>query len=331
MKFFPRPGWILTLALLFLLQACSPVDSDSPAPASPLSVMTPTAEPTPAPWVFPLATSASLALITPTPAVDFVAPPLATPTPFPYTVSQGDTLGQIALRYGLTVDEIIAANPGLNAQILSIGQQIQIPPRAETSDFANPAPAELVAGPLRCIPSGEGMWCLAALTNPHNEPVENVIAQLTLFSAAGLPLDSQEATLPLNILPAGASLPLAAFFPVRPAEPFSIHLDILTAMLLSPGDGRYLPARVDNLLVQVSADGLSATVNGRIFLPEGNPPAVELWLAGVVYDKGGQMIGFRRWQSATLLAEGEIQTFSFNIYSLDGAIDRLEVHLEARP
>ena len=331
MRLFLHPGWVLTLTLFSLLLACSPPDSSPPAPGSPLQAPPLTPQRSPAPLVFPRPTSASLPLITPTLAVVPPTPALPSPTPFAYTVKSGDTISEIAQRYGLTVDEVIAANPGINTQILSIGQQIQIPSRpAALAEFA-PAPAELAIGPLGCISSGAGMWCLAALTNPHGEPVENVTAQITLFGADARRLDGLEALIPLNILPAGSSLPLAAFFPTRPAEPFSARLDIGSAFLLAPGDPRYLPARVDNLLTEISADGLSAQVSGRILLPESHPPAAEIWLAGIAYNEDGQLIGFRRWQSSAPLAAGESQIFSFNVYSLNGFIDHLEVLVEARP
>ena len=44
-----------------------------------------------------------------------------------YTVQAGDTLFSIAQRFGVTVDAIIAANPGIDPNRLVIGQQICIP------------------------------------------------------------------------------------------------------------------------------------------------------------------------------------------------------------
>lgn len=44
-----------------------------------------------------------------------------------YTVEEGDTLGAIASAKGVTVDEILAANPGLVAESLQIGAIIKIP------------------------------------------------------------------------------------------------------------------------------------------------------------------------------------------------------------
>lgn len=45
----------------------------------------------------------------------------------PYTVRAGDTLLAIAEQFGTTVDAIRAANPGLNAEALRVGQEITIP------------------------------------------------------------------------------------------------------------------------------------------------------------------------------------------------------------
>ncbi len=76
---------------------------------------------TPAPSANPsAAASASLAPATP-----------AAPTPTQYTVASGDTLSGIAKRFGVTVSEILAANPQIkDPNKIAIGDQITIPPKA---------------------------------------------------------------------------------------------------------------------------------------------------------------------------------------------------------
>jgi uncharacterized protein YkwD len=62
------------------------------------------------------------------------------PASYEYTVRAGDTLWDIAIAHGITLPELQAANPGLDAGSLHAGQQIQVPapPPAEPA-----APAAL--------------------------------------------------------------------------------------------------------------------------------------------------------------------------------------------
>lgn len=48
--------------------------------------------------------------------------------PFLYTIRPGDTLYDIAIRYGTTVEDLMNTNPGLNALDLRVAQQIYIYP-----------------------------------------------------------------------------------------------------------------------------------------------------------------------------------------------------------
>ncbi|PWM29073.1 MAG: hypothetical protein DBX55_07940 [Verrucomicrobia bacterium] len=44
-----------------------------------------------------------------------------------YKIQPGDTFGKIAPKFGVSVDEIISANPDANPSRLRIGQTINIP------------------------------------------------------------------------------------------------------------------------------------------------------------------------------------------------------------
>lgn len=92
-------------------------------------------------------------LPTATLAPQIVAPtelPTAEPTPTPrvtqYVVQPNDTLWDIAIRFGfITLDPIIAANPGINPDFLSLGQVINIP----GADFVPPPRPQPTAPPVR--------------------------------------------------------------------------------------------------------------------------------------------------------------------------------------
>jgi LysM repeat protein len=62
-------------------------------------------------------------VVTPPPSV--IA---AEPTNEIYVVKKGDTLSAIAKKNGVTVDQIVCATPLRNPNVLSIGQELVIPP-----------------------------------------------------------------------------------------------------------------------------------------------------------------------------------------------------------
>ncbi len=43
-----------------------------------------------------------------------------------YTIQSGDTFGSIAIHFHVTVDDIIALNPGIEPTALRVGQQIKV-------------------------------------------------------------------------------------------------------------------------------------------------------------------------------------------------------------
>ena len=54
--------------------------------------------------------------------------PVPSPTPFTYTVVPRDTMTKIAKKFGITVEQILAANPTiLDANVLKIGDKLVIP------------------------------------------------------------------------------------------------------------------------------------------------------------------------------------------------------------
>jgi LysM repeat protein len=63
----------------------------------------------------------------PKPSPQPTAAPTATPEITAYTVVEGDTLWDIAVRFGLSLDALIAANPQINPDLLSLGAVLNIP------------------------------------------------------------------------------------------------------------------------------------------------------------------------------------------------------------
>ena len=157
--------------------------------------------------------------------------PLPSPTPFTYTVKSGDTISSIALKFGVSMDDLQAANPEISPNSMSIGQVIKIPSNPDNpSGEPTPTPVPFTVQQIECYPTADkGMWCFVLVHNDFPDFLENVSAQVTLVDANNATLASQTALLPLNILPPNTSLPLTVFFP--PEIPYNAkpQVQILTA------------------------------------------------------------------------------------------------------
>ncbi len=125
----PSPAVALLFALLALTGAAliaAALNRAAPAPAGAIAVTIYPTRPLPTPTPLP-----QIAAPTATPTVE----PTPTPRVTQYVVQPNDTLWDIAIRFGFaTLDPIIAANPGINPDFLSLGQIINIP----GADFVPP-------------------------------------------------------------------------------------------------------------------------------------------------------------------------------------------------
>lgn len=95
------------------------------------------------------------------------ASPVTSPTPLGpllYTVQEGDTLGAIAQTYGVSVEDLIAANSLANPNVLQVGQTLIIPgvspptltiaPSTEASLESSPTAVPLLTSLPTLTPSG---------------------------------------------------------------------------------------------------------------------------------------------------------------------------------
>lgn len=311
MNFLRIERRILVLLAIFLLAGCGGAEPTAPVSFSPPNLAAYATQTIP---------------VKPTPTLPATEIPIPTPTPSAYTVKRGDTLLEIARRSGITLAELLAANPDIAPEALSVGQVIQIPAARSPDSLPPPAAAQL--GEPACFPSGGGVYCFVPARHLGQGWLENVKAQVTLLDAEGRLVASQEALPPLTGLAAGKTLPVVAFFPG--VETFTTpQAQLLTA--IQTDGARYLPVEIRNLLVAVAWGGLSAQVEGQAWLPVESQPASSAWLAGVAYDAEEKIVGVRRWEWSGSLAPGQTLPFAFAVYSAGPAIARVEVLAEARP
>ncbi len=253
-------------------------------PATALPVASPTRTETPTP----------LPTETPTPE------PTATPTTGPrvHIVQKGDVLSSIALQYGVSIEDILAANPGLTERsILSIGQEIVIPPanRAPEAPAGTPEPQYVV----HVVEQGDTLLYIAT---KYGTTVEAIIAANPGLTEKSILRVGQEIRVPA---PAGSSggaeqqEPTAtpAGTPVAEARAAEGATVTPTASLLSLG-GPAQPRALESLSprgdVRVRAAELFFNWTGVGELPPDHYYVVHVWPAG---RPGDMLIGWTKANS----------------------------------
>jgi LysM repeat protein len=312
---------LLWIVLLWLVTGCSPSVSSRPTPS--LDPLRPYLTPIPE-LSFNQTPSATPQLV------------YATPTPLTYTIVEGDTLNAISQKYGVSLDDLMAANPGVSPTSLTIGTVLTIPTSPITTPAAGPTPVLLPFTRLDCWPTiDSGRWCFAVLTNSTGDTLENLIAQISLLDESGNVVRTQTSMAMLDILPPGKSTALAAFFPAPIPAGVTPQAQLTSAVRILSKDSRYAPVEAQNVLLNVDWSGQTAQISGQVAASKGtsNPEiaAGKLWLAATAFDEAGRVVGVRRWEADSPLPAGGTLPFSFQISSMGPPIDRVELLTEARP
>jgi LysM repeat protein len=346
-NFFRKLMCLSGLSILYLIPAACTTPTPAPLPTLTARVyLTPYIRATP-----------SRTPLAPTPLPTFTVTPTPTATPFVYVLKKDDTLLGLAIRYGISLVQIMAANPGIDAHFLSVGKTIVIP-ISVTPPAEEPTPTiiPLQSGDPVCYSTGDGgAWCVLLIKNDQAQAVENVSAWLGLYSASGKPLASQVVVPPLNLIGAGQALPVMAYFASPLAPGFTARGRLLTAIIVENEAERYLAESIKINDVQIAPGGKQAEIRGQVELT-GTAKASALWVAAVAYGENGEVVGMRSWEAETdpgclapLPSETPVpqgmaapsasarriprrcQAFDLTVFSLGPTILRVDVLAEARP
>ncbi len=249
--------------------------------------------------------------------------PLPTATPHIYLIEKGDTLGSIALEFGISIEEIMRTNPEISPSAMSVGDEIIIPEVELMPTSPTIAPLGVEISPPNCYETlSGGMWCFVSVLNNQDIAVENLSAEIRLFDENGEAFAKKTAYALIDRLAIDENMPLLAYFEDVP-ETLTANATLLTALPSSDDETRYLPASLQNVLTEIAWNGRSAEVNGEVKV-EGE--VSRLWILAIAYDAEGNVVGARRWESVS----GE-KLFNLTVASLGSTVDHVQLLIEAKP
>jgi LysM repeat protein len=152
----------------------------------------------------------------PAPMATAPAPPPPASTPLVHVARAGDTLWDIAVRYGTTVEALASANGLANPSFIRVGQAIAIPQAAASNPPSTPAvPAPPLAptpAVVHVVQRGETLWAISAR---YGVSIASIVQANGLANASFI-RTGQSLTIP-SATPASAAAPAPAASGLSPA------------------------------------------------------------------------------------------------------------------
>ena len=257
-----------------------------------------------------------------------------TPTPFTHQVQADETLYYIAYLHGVTVEDILAANPGIDPHFLTIGSSLIIP-IAEVQDIdsqlpvVTPVPVDLNEVSCFRTPS-DGLWCLTSARAGEGRNLEGLSASITLIDALGQAVASAVVYSPLNLLEGGKTMPLGVFFPPPSPEYSRAIATLMTAFELAPESDRYLPVEANLEVQEVFPESTHWRLGGTVSLAAGAPSNAErISMLVLAMDDDDTVVGFNMWESSEVVSPGREIVVQLELYSLGPPIRGIQILTEA--
>lgn len=306
-------GFFVISILALALSSCTGATQDEPGAASTLITLLP----------YQADVTAQIALSQPESTVS----PSSTPEPVIYTVVSGDSLSTIAFRFGVDLNALILANPTIDPNAMSIGTKLVIPPSGDAIELGTnavmglPTPViQTTKGP-DCYRTDDSQWmCFLLVHNDSTDAVGNISGQVMQIGSTS----SFPATCPLDLIPAGESLPLIARIQNVEIDPARMEGGLTTALPINTTDSRYSAVDISKQTIDFSIDHRSVDVSGELLLPSGGVARVLVY----AQDLNNHVVGFRVWDAGVSVQAGMTQSFHLYLYSLGDVI--ADIHLVAQ-
>jgi hypothetical protein len=210
----------------------------------------------------------------------------------------------------------------LDTRILIIGSEVIIPFSEEDDLLVTPTPYPLLVGDPICYPTTDGsLWCYALLSNDLEIPLEDISLAINLFEEDQLPVMSQIAFPPVDILFPGQRIPAGTLIQAPPADLIRISTTLLSAY----GSSQQGPGvQITDYSLTYSQGDTIAQVTGFFEIDSEDSPEGQVWIVGVALNEG-KPVGVRKWVSAEGLEAGTGYPFELTLYSLGPEIDQVDL------
>lgn len=308
-----RRGEVVLILLLAFVAGCRSPEEGTGTPTS-VAISSPTPE-----IGVTLATAArpTQVIIQVTPTSSPTPSPTPTATPVVYIIEEGDTLLAIAIDNNTTTAAIEALNPGIQPNLLQIGQQVILPPPA-TPSFQSaastqvPLQIEVVKLNAYRTPSGS-LWLVGEVINNSHLAAENIQLEIGLADSSGLGIAAVSTWVTPGIVPPGSKAPFGTLLPGVTVDSTS-SLSPPSAAVIGGQTTIDLGNRYLDLAViepEANIEDTQVVISGRI-MNTGTKTAENILLVTTFYDVQGNVTGFHELPVNFILAPQEERPFTLS-------------------
>jgi LysM repeat protein len=225
--------------------------------------------------------------------------PPPTPTETVHVVLEGETLLSIAFDYDVTLAALQAANGIDNPALLSVGQELVIPPAEDVdrpiSALLLPTPTPLpfgVRGVAFYETSVGGLRCLGEIVNTTDTDLANVQVRVLLYDSAGELQLTGDAFSAVELVPPGERAPFGVLFTSPPQDWANPQIAIVRGEAAGRFADSYVPIEVTG--VSAGPEESQFRVTGTATNSSTDRAAGSVSVVVTTYDAQGLVTGFRQ-------------------------------------
>lgn len=295
---------------LLIIGCRSPVNRETPI-GTPTAVFTKTPE---IGVTLATMTSKPLAIVEITPEPVPTSTPKPSATPRIYIVQEGDTLFEIALNLGSTLDEILSLNPGISPELIQVGQNLIVPARvseqSETEEHKqSPFLLEVLTVAYYRTPQGT-LWVLGEVINQNEIPVTNVRVEIAIRNTRENVETRFSTWVAPSVIPPRTKAPFGLLLDTAPLDLEIVGAELVSGQALPELGNQYLDLAVRDAAVTINDSSVQLA---GLVENEGPQTATQIRLVTTLYDDQENVTGYLETVIPESLAAGDTVPFQLEI------------------